>query len=175
MKVSIWVFLLIILVPNIGCKKKGCTYITATNYDPEAEKDDGTCIFPDHITPLMIQNKLIGTWLGDGTATFGGGIEWKATFVIEADGHYTGQVTSVQTGSIYSVFDNGDDNLDDPEKKFTIETIDAFGKASGKVTFVHSQGSLMEYQIKDLVFSNNDNNVDFTVDWGAQINYSLTK
>lgn len=26
-----------------GCKKKGCTDSTATNYDPEATKDDGSC------------------------------------------------------------------------------------------------------------------------------------
>ena len=29
----------------IGCKKKGCTDPSATNYDSSAEKDDGSCIF----------------------------------------------------------------------------------------------------------------------------------
>ena len=30
-----------------ACKKKGCTNELATNYDQEAQKDDGTCIIPE--------------------------------------------------------------------------------------------------------------------------------
>jgi hypothetical protein len=30
----------------MSCKKKGCTDQSATNYDPKAEKDDGSCIYP---------------------------------------------------------------------------------------------------------------------------------
>jgi len=29
----------------VGCKKKGCTDPSATNYDSSAEKDDGSCVF----------------------------------------------------------------------------------------------------------------------------------
>jgi hypothetical protein len=29
-----------------ACKKKGCTDTAATNYDSEAKKDDGSCVFP---------------------------------------------------------------------------------------------------------------------------------
>lgn len=31
----------------VSCKKEGCTDVTATNYNSEAKKDDGTCIFPE--------------------------------------------------------------------------------------------------------------------------------
>lgn len=31
----------------LSCKKEGCTDVTATNYDAEAKKDDGSCIFPE--------------------------------------------------------------------------------------------------------------------------------
>lgn len=30
-----------------SCKKKGCIDETATNYNSEAKKDDGSCIYPD--------------------------------------------------------------------------------------------------------------------------------
>ncbi|MFT5860049.1 MAG: hypothetical protein ACI865_002157 [Flavobacteriaceae bacterium] len=175
MKVSSLVLVLILITLSSGCRKPGCKDITATNYDPEVKKDDGSCIFVADLTPLIIQNNLIGSWSGSGVASFAGGISWQATFNIESNGHYSGEVTSVQSGSITSVFDNGNDNLDNPEKKFTIVSIDAFGKAHGKVAFVHSSGSLMEYQIEDLVFSNNYEQLDFTVSWGAEMSYTLTR
>jgi hypothetical protein len=31
---------------TVSCKKKGCTDATATNYDEDAKKDDGSCVFP---------------------------------------------------------------------------------------------------------------------------------
>jgi hypothetical protein len=31
----------------ISCKKKGCTNPGATNYNAEAQKDDGSCVFPE--------------------------------------------------------------------------------------------------------------------------------
>lgn len=34
----------------ISCKKKGCTNANATNYDSEAKKDDGSCVFPTPAT-----------------------------------------------------------------------------------------------------------------------------
>lgn len=37
-----------------SCKKKGCTEVTAENFDPTAKKDDGTCVFP--------YEKFLGTY-----------------------------------------------------------------------------------------------------------------
>lgn len=31
----------------VGCKRKGCTDPNAQNYDPKADEDDGTCLYPD--------------------------------------------------------------------------------------------------------------------------------
>lgn len=35
------------LITTTGCKKKGCTDPTATNYSEEAKKDDGSCVFAE--------------------------------------------------------------------------------------------------------------------------------
>lgn len=41
-----------------ACKKEGCTDSTATNYNEKAKKDDGTCIYPEAKTPVIIQNPV---------------------------------------------------------------------------------------------------------------------
>lgn len=122
-----------------------------------------------------IQRYLAGNWEGDGVATFAGGIQWKAEFNISPNGQYSGVVTSVQSGNISSVFNNGVDSISHPEKKFTVTDIDGNGNASGEVTFVHWDGELLEYGFKELKFSNNYNTVDFTVFWGAELTYHLER
>ena len=47
------IFLLFLLLFSIGlnsCKKKGCTDLNAANYDAEAKKDDGSCVYTPVIT-----------------------------------------------------------------------------------------------------------------------------
>jgi hypothetical protein len=39
-------FVLLLALLCVECKKKGCTDSTATNYDSNAKKDDGSCINP---------------------------------------------------------------------------------------------------------------------------------
>src|SRR5690606_28858692 len=34
-------------VSTVSCKKEGCTDETATNYNSEAKKDDGSCTYPE--------------------------------------------------------------------------------------------------------------------------------
>lgn len=41
-----WGGMLLLFATLIACKKEGCTDPNATNYDPNAKKDDGSCIQP---------------------------------------------------------------------------------------------------------------------------------
>jgi hypothetical protein len=41
-----------------ACKKKGCTDPTATNYDTEAEKDDGSCTYAQIVEPITLDCNL---------------------------------------------------------------------------------------------------------------------
>ena len=46
-----------------GCKKKGCTYEDAQNYNPAAEKDDGSCVFPQEEPDPDPRTEFVGDYL----------------------------------------------------------------------------------------------------------------
>lgn len=46
-----------------SCKKEGCTDETATNYNEEAKKDDGSCVYPDPLDGVGdVEIKLSHVW-----------------------------------------------------------------------------------------------------------------
>ncbi len=76
-----------------SCKKKGCTDETATNYDVDAKKDDGSCVYSTNPTlpPLnantdvkgySILSKLSGIWTGpvESPTPLGSFPEWIVDF-----------------------------------------------------------------------------------------------
>ena len=60
----------------ISCKKEGCTDSTATNYDPNAKKDDGSCQYAQtnntttQPQPQPYNNHM--SWTADGSAVTAG-------------------------------------------------------------------------------------------------------
>lgn len=41
------ILLVLLVVGFVSCKKEGCTDEGASNYNPDAKKDDGSCVFPE--------------------------------------------------------------------------------------------------------------------------------
>ena len=53
MKKINFIILMLAVLPLVitSCKKKGCTDATASNYDANAKRDDGTCTYDPHVNP----------------------------------------------------------------------------------------------------------------------------
>lgn len=51
------------LLPLSSCRKEGCTDITASNFDPEAKKDDGSCVFPEPEPEPDVRDPYLGAYL----------------------------------------------------------------------------------------------------------------
>mgnify|MGYP006091169643 CR=1 FL=1 len=58
MKKINFIILMLAVLPFviISCKKKGCTDAAASNYDANAKRDDGTCIYDPHVDPHITLN-----------------------------------------------------------------------------------------------------------------------
>lgn len=54
----------LITLTAVSCGKEGCKDPTATNYDPDAKKDDGSCIYPE--AELIISSPEPGAMYGLG-------------------------------------------------------------------------------------------------------------
>ena len=48
------ILILVLLIPFLGCRKKGCTDPAASNYDPSAKKDNGSCYYLNLPTDLNV-------------------------------------------------------------------------------------------------------------------------
>lgn len=54
------VLLLTVIVLMPSCKKEGCTNASSCNYDPDAQKDDGSCINKGTVTFWQVNNSGYG-------------------------------------------------------------------------------------------------------------------
>ncbi|MDX1651109.1 MAG: hypothetical protein R3277_01370 [Brumimicrobium sp.] len=70
MKFGMLLMMSVLIGGMVSCKKEGCTDPTATNYNEDAKKDDGSCIYPetpaDESTVLVSSNITSSTtWTSD--------------------------------------------------------------------------------------------------------------
>lgn len=68
MKIYLLAFLPFIALT--GCKREGCTDITAINYDADAKKDDGSCTYTYGCTDPLADNYNESATKDDGSCTF---------------------------------------------------------------------------------------------------------
>jgi hypothetical protein len=60
---------LFLTIGMTGCKKEGCTDPLSTNYDPDAKKDDGSCIYARSSLALHVHS-MVGTQAFSTTTTY---------------------------------------------------------------------------------------------------------
>lgn len=125
MKTSTYLLMFVMLL-SVGamssCKKSGCVNVNACNYDPDAKKDDGTCIDKGQVTFWTNSNgtnydidvtinaaqssttvELVDAPICDasGCATFSlcpGSHSYTAREASPGTGTWTGNVVSVESG-----------------------------------------------------------------------------
>jgi hypothetical protein len=103
-----------LVLVSTGCKKKeGCTSLTATNYDPDAEKDDGSCIEPTVTPPptLTVPSTYEFTRNGSTSVSYGGQTDRLNQLEEIKDKMKTGDAGSVVVAQdLLDMFANTGDN-----------------------------------------------------------------
>ena len=80
-----------------GCSKKGCTDETAQNYNEEAKKDDGTCVYSDAKSQVI----TISNWTGSGTGYFATATVPIITSSISSTGAVLCYIEDASTAGVY--------------------------------------------------------------------------
>jgi hypothetical protein len=127
-----------------SCKKKGCTDPTATNYDAEAKKDDGSCeyvVAPNYVVPSTY---TFTDASGNNTVSYGGQtarmdmLSEMTTYLKTANDGGSSAAATLDGPTLISMYDNsytgwGDTSLVDNGKQLKSKT--ALGDAGIQTQF----------------------------------------
>lgn len=114
----------------------------------------------------LLRDKFVGQWEGSCEST--SIAKWKSEFSFDSTLHYTGEVTS---GSGGSVFDRGDDDINFPERRFFIDSVDVHGQAFGWVNLMLPDNpNVFSEDIGDLYFTEDGDSLYFTL-YRSEITY----
>lgn len=89
----------IMLLGIMSCKKEGCTDSAAINYDAEAKKDDGSCIFPQPDP----RDPYLGSFLVTDTLYMFGSFSEAVTYTLQV----TTGGTSADTIQLNNLWNDG--------------------------------------------------------------------
>ena len=76
-----------------ACKKKGCTSYSAENYNSEAQKDDGSCVFPEVVNNFLCDGLSVNQFVPFG-------INNKWTYNVMVSGSVSGTSFEEITGVV---------------------------------------------------------------------------
>ncbi len=100
-KILTFGLMLLFTLNFVSCTKKGCTDPSATNYDADAKKNDGSCVYPTPLPPININSSLQYTFDLDGVNYTGPSVSTVQNYYSLSGGPYISETQSAKKYGSY--------------------------------------------------------------------------